>query len=108
MRRMRRQRAGWPTRQPVACEARNDAAADHGDEEDSRSDTDAHSVAVGAAWTHAFQMEYDVADQQQADQRQNLEILPAVCVNDFSADHARKGGKEQNIDRGRGRGADPG
>jgi hypothetical protein len=52
-------------------------------------------------------MEYDVADEQQADQRQNLEVLSAASVNDFSADHARKGGEEQNIDCGRDWGTDP-
>lgn len=68
--------------QPIAGEARYDAAADNHDENDDRSQAEA-AARIGYPDEMGFDMKQDICHQKGRDRQQHLEVPPVSTGDDF-------------------------
>ncbi|MET3302285.1 hypothetical protein ABIF53_003300 [Bradyrhizobium japonicum] len=90
-----RQAAGIELDQPVAGEARNDAASDQRDQQHDHADADA-DADIGRARVVRFEMKADIAGEQHEHQDHHGKVAPIAARDDL----ARRGGDDQRQERG--------
>lgn len=90
-----RQATGVELDQPVAGEARNDAAADQRDQQHHHTDAEA-DADIGRARVMGFEMEADIAGEQHEHQHHHRQIAPIAARDDL----ARRSGDDQRQEGG--------
>ncbi|MGY4379286.1 hypothetical protein ACVWZ3_006925 [Bradyrhizobium sp. i1.3.6] len=97
-----RQAAGIELDQPVAGEARDDAAADQRDQQHDHADADA-DADIGRALEVRFEMEGDVTGEQHQHEHHHRQIAPIAARDDFargrSDDQCQEGGIDDERER---------
>jgi hypothetical protein len=93
------QRSGWSAGKPVAGEGWNNTPTDQRDQQQDDANTKPHAVAADGV-RHCFPMKNGVADQEQHQQSQDLDIAHVASCNNFARDDTSKATEKQKIDHG--------
>jgi hypothetical protein len=101
----RRQPSRIFARQPVAREARHDAAADHRDQQHHGGDADADTV-FSAAMEMGLEMKSNVAGEQQAHQANDFQVSPILARENLARNRGDQQRKKSGINESRRQPAD--
>ena len=93
----RREPRGGALDEPVAGEARDDAAADEGDEEDDDGDAEA-AADVRRACSHGLGVEDEVGGEEERGRRDDHEVAPVAAGGDLAGGHGDDGEKEGAVE----------